>query len=184
MGWQAENSIIDHEYPYIIKGYTIISSDNYTKYNEKTLDEALKLVSKLTTEIRLDGKVECDKVDVVHNGLIIASFVTEHRIGISDLYGFSINSYDGDFLQSPLVEIDSLNLNKIRKLDILLTNGEEILIETPWYSLQENSIRGLFIKTLYDVYNYPRPKPYCDPPPNRCIPLNIIQRILNIVENK
>ncbi len=158
---------------YLIKAYSLISHNFYSEYIKENKEESIKLANELTRDKRIDGRVGYEKVEVYyhyHSIDLIYEAKTKYRINIDKLDGFNIDKYPGELSDFGIHELP--DLNQIGKLYLLLTSGEELLVENPSYSLQDNSLYGQFISNM-NLNRIQQSQDY------RIIPMKIIDKILD-----
>lgn len=170
---QGREEITDQEYPYILKGFSGVYDSPYSKYNFKVFEEASTQALELTTKIGFDGlRVDCDKSEIWFKGRLLKSFITNHRVNINNIEGFNRSIYDGEVFINHQLNIDLAQICSSKSITIMLSNGEIHILEKPFYSLQENCLRALFITYLKES-NRIKTQDY------RCFPINIIDKIVN-----
>lgn len=132
---------IKAENPYYVRSFRIFSSTNPSYSYFKTLDEALdySLEQVTKTEPLLSPD---EKAEVWHKEEIIKTRYTNHREPLEKLREFKIKDYDGKIYYETYNPIDIEEINKRHNMIVILTNGDRVYIEKPYYSLQKNAISG------------------------------------------
>jgi hypothetical protein len=164
---------VDIKEPYFLLEYEFVYNHASSKYNFRTLSEAEQFMHKAVQDNSSTTYKHYDryeKIEIHLKGKVLKSYITDRRVGLKNIEGFDFQKYEGQIYDYRQIELDYSKLNKIFSIKLLLSDGMEVLIFNPYYSIQEDAIRFTRTKNI-GFYN-------------KSIPVLIIAEIIEMVEHK